>query len=84
MDGTEGMSDETIALLRELYQTAIWFRTRQLEFFDHVSGTTLKRLEEEGQKIEAILTKLNHGKDPICHEDAVSNMAATAKLLMGT
>lgn len=77
------ISEEKRKLMNELYHQAIWFRKRQLQFFDQVNATTLKRLQDEGDALERLLTRINNGKNPVGFESAVSNVCATAALLAG-
>lgn len=76
--------EEKRQLMNELYNAAIMLRKDQLRFFDGVSVHTLKCLQESGQKLHSVLTRINGGKDPVNFLDKVGNICATAELLSGT
>ena len=73
--------EEKRQLMNELYFAAIQFRRDQLRFFDGVRVTSLKNLQESGQKLHDVLTRINGGKDPVCFMDRESNVLATAAML---
>ena len=75
------ITEEKRKLMNELYHQAEWFRRRQLKFLDGVTAVTLKEMNEEGDALERLLTKINNGKNPVGFESAVSNVCATAALL---
>jgi hypothetical protein len=52
-----------------------------LKFLDGITHTSLKRLQEEGSRLDKILSGINGGKLPYRFESNVENICATAALL---
>lgn len=75
------ISEEKRKLMNELYATVIAFRRSQLDFFGCVSSGSLRRLEEEGQRLDSVLTRINDGKLPYFHESFATSVCETAKML---
>lgn len=67
----------------KLYDAAVHYRRKQLEFFDHVSSKTLGDLQKAGEELDAIVTEINGGKDPVDFESKTAGIFATAAMLAG-
>ena len=77
------ISEEKRKLMNELYHTVIDFRRSQLDFFDRISSVNLKKLEEDGRRLDSVLTRINDGTLPYLHESSAQSVFATAKMLAG-
>lgn len=76
------ITEEKRKLMNELYHQAIYLRRAQLEFKeDGGSSYKLKKLEDEGDRLHDLLTKINGGKDPIGFISSVSSICETASML---
>ena len=68
--------------MNALYAQAIYFRRVVLEMFDGLSNASLKRVQEEGKRLDKILSDINGGKLPYVFESKVDNVLSTAALLL--
>lgn len=75
------ISDKKRKQMNDLYYQAVRFRRAQLEFFDHVSETTLKDLQFEGRMLEDILTLINNGNNPVCFISQTEAICKTVDML---
>ena len=69
------------ALMNALYEQSICFRRAVLKMLDGLSHASLKRVYEEGERLDKILSDINGGKLPYRFESKVENICATAALL---
>lgn len=77
----ESISHEKRALANKLYAQAIYFRRVVLEMLDGLTQMSLKRVQEEGDRLDKIMSDINDGKLPYRFESKVENICATAALL---
>lgn len=75
------VSPEKRAQMNALYEQCIYFRRAVLKMLDGLSCASLKRVQEEGERIDKILSDINGGKLPYRFESKVENICATAALL---
>ena len=75
------ISEKKLEQLRRLYRAAVDFRRAQLNFCDHVSGTTIKDMLECGDSLHHVLVELNGGKDPVHFMSQASCICETAAML---
>lgn len=69
------------AQMNALYELSMDFRRAVLKMLDGLSQASLKRVQEEGERIDKILSDINGGKLPYRFESKVENICATAALL---
>jgi len=69
------------ALMNALYEQSMCFRRAVLKMLDGISHASLKRVQEEGERLDKILSDINGGKLPYRFESKVENICATAALL---
>ena len=65
----------------KMFHAAVDFRRRQLEFFDRVSPKTLGDVQKAGEELDAILTEINGGENPVGFESRTAGIFATAAML---
>lgn len=75
------ITEEKRKLMNELFHAVIDFRRCQLKYFDGVSCGALKRLMEEGERLDAVLTRINGGILPYFYESPEVSICATASML---
>lgn len=75
------VSQEKRALMNALYAQSMDFRRAVLKMLDGLSHASLKRVQEEGERLDKILSDINGGKLPYRFESKVDNICATAALL---
>jgi hypothetical protein len=78
---SERISKEKRDLANKLYAQAIYFRRVVLEMLDGLTQMSLKRVQEEGDRLDKIMSDINDGKLPYRFESKVENICATAALL---
>lgn len=75
------VSQEKRALMNALYEQSMCFRRAVLKMLDGLSHASLKRVQDEGERLDKILSDINGGKLPYRFESKVENICATAALL---
>lgn len=70
------------AQMNELYAQSINFRRVVLKMLDGLSQASLKSVQEEGDRLDKILSDINGGKLPYRFESKVDNVLSTAALLL--
>lgn len=80
-EGETSISSKKRELMNRLYFQAIEFRKAVLKMLDGLSQTRLARVQEEGVRLDGILSEINGGKLPYRFESDVSNVCATASIL---
>ena len=70
------------ALMNALYAHSMDFRHSVLKMLDGLSCVSLKRVQEEGERLDKILSDINGGKLPYVFESKVDNVLSTAALLL--
>ena len=69
------------AQMNALYEQSMYFRRAVLKMLDGLSCASLKMVQEEGDRLDKILSEINGGKLPYRFESKVENICATAALL---
>jgi len=67
--------------MNALYEQSKYFRRAVFEMIDGLSQESLKRVQEEGERLDKILSDINGGKLPYRLESKVHSICATAALL---
>jgi len=67
----------------KLYDAAVYFRKVQMQFLDGVTHHSLDKLQKAGEELDAIVTEINGGKDPVDFESKTAGIFATAAMLAG-
>ena len=68
-------------LMNKLYSQAIYYRRMVLKMFDGLTQMSMRRVLEEGERLDRILAEINDGKLPYRFESKVDNVISTAALL---
>lgn len=68
-------------LMNKLYSQAIYYRRMVLEMFDGLTQMSMRRVLEEGERLDRVLAEINDGKLPYRFESKVDNVISTAALL---
>ena len=79
----ESISHEKRALANKLYAQAIYFRRVVLEMMDELTPLSLKSVNEEGERLDKILSDINGGRLPYWHETPSQRIRATIALVSG-
>jgi len=79
----ESISHEKRELANKLYSQAIYFRRVVLEMMDELTPLSLKRVNEEGESLDKILSDINGGRLPYLHETPSQRIRATIALVSG-
>ena len=69
------------AQMNALYEQSMYFRRAVLKMLDGLSQATFKGVQDEGERLDKILSDINGGKLPYRFESKVENICATAALL---
>lgn len=69
------------AQMNALYVQSMNFRRAVLKMLDGLSQSSLKRVQEEGERLDKVLSDINGGKLPYRFESKAENICATAALL---
>ena len=79
----ESISPEKMALANKLYAQATYFRRVVLEMMDELTPLSLKSVNEEGERLDKILSDINGGRLPYWHETPSQRIRATIALVSG-
>lgn len=79
----ESISHEKRELANKLYAQAIYFRRVVLEMMDELTPMSLKSVNEEGERLDKILSDINGGRLPYWHETPSQRIRATIALVSG-